>query len=236
VTDSLERTVRQESAARGADWVFVHVPKTGGTTVRSALRAVGEDYGAAWIRRGHIGAREHIAAHGRTEWDELETFALVRDPFARLVSCWAYGLADGSSFRRGVAGFREWVAEDCPIPNRYRLDVGPGRRLWLHEPQASWLTDETGAIAVKTLFHLEELSSSWARIRGIVGRLGELEHQNASRHGPIESHFGELERAYVLERYAADFELLGYDTRGGAADGLGRRRRADSDSGTAGLR
>ena len=62
--------------------VFVHIQKTGGSTVDRLLRAHVEDL------RG-LGARHQFAIRGKKRleaWDEYFKFAFVRNPWARLVS------------------------------------------------------------------------------------------------------------------------------------------------------
>ena len=62
--------------------VFVHIQKTGGSTVSRLLEASVED--VHWL-----GARHQFAIRGKKRleaWDEYFKLALVRNPWARLVS------------------------------------------------------------------------------------------------------------------------------------------------------
>ena len=62
--------------------LFVHVPKTGGTSVARAL--YGTEGG------GHRTVREVRAALGRQRADALFSFAVVRDPVGRAASAYRY--------------------------------------------------------------------------------------------------------------------------------------------------
>ena len=78
-------------------WAFVHVPRTGGTTMRAMLKKyVSEEtngMGPVWPeRRGHLPAWKLAELMDERNqgpnWDEFWSFAVVRNPFDRAVSLW----------------------------------------------------------------------------------------------------------------------------------------------------
>ncbi len=78
--------------------VFVHLPKTGGTSIR-------EMFGAHLIDTGHRTYREIAASD--SDISGLFTFAVVRNPWARMLSRYIHK----TSIRHStVAGFRHFVA------------------------------------------------------------------------------------------------------------------------------
>ena len=68
------------SGAGPRDFTFVHIQKTGGTSIRVALGLPKVPPGKHWS------AARHRAALGREEWERRFTFAFVRNPWDRLVS------------------------------------------------------------------------------------------------------------------------------------------------------
>src|ERR1700676_1205404 len=64
-------------------WIFIHVQKTGGNAVRSALGMSVND------AHKHLFARELRGIYGGAAWDSRFKFAFVRNPWDRLVSWWS---------------------------------------------------------------------------------------------------------------------------------------------------
>ena len=69
---------------RTDNWVFVHIPKTGGTTITNIL----QNQPHTERRTGHDSLRV-------IESDEFFIFTFVRNPFTRLVSAFLHGVRDG---------------------------------------------------------------------------------------------------------------------------------------------
>jgi hypothetical protein len=79
-----------------AKTLFVHVPKTGGTSVRSMIAAAGiacRESGDFDIER-HYGIGELAAAHGDVVQTRL-TFGFVRNPVSWYKSRWAWAVVTG---------------------------------------------------------------------------------------------------------------------------------------------
>ena len=68
-------------------FVFVHVQKTGGTSLRQVLKSHAPDARKWHGKHGH--ASDAIAEIGRAEWERYFSFAFVRNPWDRLVSWYA---------------------------------------------------------------------------------------------------------------------------------------------------
>ena len=94
------REARRRAALQDHSFVFIHIPKTGGTSIRTAL-----DF---WSAHNHFTAREIRQIY--PESSGKFSFAFVRNPWDRLVSY-------GHSFT---------VPVDWDQPNRFdRLDLRP---------------------------------------------------------------------------------------------------------------
>mmetsp|Transcript_3210 Transcript_3210/g.8883 ORF Transcript_3210/g.8883 Transcript_3210/m.8883 type:complete len:361 (+) Transcript_3210:1180-2262(+) len=79
----------------GPPFLFVHINKTGGTSLISMFseRCEEEYWGEQWLdsegeyhRAFHATAHAYIAKYGREAWDKAYTFTVVRHPLARQVS------------------------------------------------------------------------------------------------------------------------------------------------------
>lgn len=134
-------------------------------------------------------------------------FATVRNPFDRLVSCWAqkidnqffspfsrYGMFPGMSFE----DFARRVAEmdDCEANQHWRsmaCDLVIGSRV---------VPDYVG--------RFENLAEAWKTIRAHCPGLPELPHVNKSRRKPYQEYYSTTLRRVVEKRYTQDLETFGY--------------------------
>ncbi|MEM8790931.1 MAG: sulfotransferase family 2 domain-containing protein [Pseudomonadota bacterium] len=82
--------------------VFIHVPKTGGNTIRNVI-----------FERNYSGP--YFGKAFDPEWERLFSFAFVRNPFDRVVSAW-------KMFTQGVAN-SDWQLPEDFDPNLTLRDV-----------------------------------------------------------------------------------------------------------------
>lgn len=117
------------SEFRGA---FVHVQKTGGTSVRKMFR------GARVYESGHANAaslRERFMGDGYTqaEWDALFKFAFARNPWDRWLSLYRY--RHGDPVRDGFREFvnrqerRDWGYSEMSFVGRFEHITEDTRRI-----------------------------------------------------------------------------------------------------------
>ena len=153
-------------------FVFVHVPKTGGRSISRALQRFVPDTGdirpdifdpfkkqaleANPDHQGLFGPAHFAAAHlrdnvtGREFWQKALTFAIVRNPWDRLVSFFSW--LQHSNTRETRQYFKDhytfhdylrWLNDhqDPWLNENYGYAWQPGR-----QSQVSYVTDETGII------------------------------------------------------------------------------------------
>ena len=191
---------------------FVAVPRTGTHAVRMALRPhlATHDWEQctrfehrlcpvpqiAWIGHGHVPARILRAALVPGLWEEMTSFAVLRDPLERFVSAFLLLHRD-----------RAWEA-DRALEAMKRVLADPERMAQvLFQPQAGFVCDEQGKPMVSMLGLYDRLD---ADIAAIFARIGlpapQLERVNAAPYPPGFVPDTEL-RDLVEHRYAVDCAL-----------------------------
>ncbi len=194
--------------------IFVHIQKTGGSTVDRLLRAHVEDL------RG-LGARHQFAIRGKKRleaWDEYFKFAFVRNLWARLVSwhamirraekhgrrpqnkLWRYAQQNSSNFDE----FIRRCTDEVPIGN--------GVRYSFTYNQLDYVTDENGGLLVDFIGRLENFDEDLRRVCGRTGiELETVSHKNRSSHAHYSEMYTPETEQIVRERFARDIEFFGYE-------------------------
>lgn len=195
-------------------FLFVHIPKSAGTSCAAALRA-----GLPWWERPQFQTRRGSKHRTLTEGLEIIsrprslpfasppqtylTFAFVRNPWDRIVSVFHY-----LQKTRGAAG---------GIPESFQAFV---RCIEQRDPaveslrsmrsQCSYLTDRQGNLAVDIVGRFESLAEDFDAIVRRIGLKTRLPHVNASRHEPYTSYYDDWSREVIAERFADDILEFGY--------------------------
>lgn len=197
-------------------WIFVHVPKCAGTTVRNMLTGpVGYKKGVGMAVR----VRGHCRIYDYANFRKIGSFAIKRNPYDRAISifCWVYRKEkfDGDEV---VKAFRRWT-DHLHEPSNDEKDFKvshPSDTIYLSYPQKTWLCFAgSSEILVSHVLSFENLAEDWRRFSDLAfGCEIPLEHANSSprRSVPgVRSWYDELSIRNVAEHYASDFEILGYD-------------------------
>jgi hypothetical protein len=217
-------------------FVFIHIPKTAGTSVVSYLAALttyrdqeigatafGESVAPAYGER--FGLRKHSTLHeiarcmGDREVRNYVTFSVVRDPVARLKSTFHF-MRRWRDWR-DIPGWADRVEEfdacrDLDDFVHSSLFGSPGPDRWL-EPQTDWLSSlgPGGPIDIDMLARVESLDDGLAAFvarvgaeRALAGRSIPRLNESPRTQGGRDLSASALSR--IGHRYARDFELLGY--------------------------
>lgn len=175
VPDSLQP--RMDCARARPHWrrtgaIFVHVPKSAGVSISTAL------YGRTL---GHINA-EDIARYASSEFEELVTFAFIRDPVSRFLSAIRY-VRDNSKAVRGSAGLPdnfdifddplrfvdEWLAQQCLAKVNY-----------VFRPQASFVCNATGRLLPDFVWQVDHIETHISELEHKIGRSLDLPRLNST--------------------------------------------------------
>ncbi len=203
-------------------FVFVHIPKTGGTSVDAALRPgplprlrklrrrlglpLPPALRAVAPRGKHETYADWLAAFpDRTGRPEAEARALrpvcfCRNPYARFVSLHRYLLG---------AKRRKFPQVPADI-DAFAAAVEDGRAPWLDDlrslrSQSSFIEGAEDPLVGR----FETLAEDFARIAASFGITAKLRHHNRSGAGRTD--LSPRSRGILAELYRRDFELFGYD-------------------------
>lgn len=194
---SARRTLADLESRYLVDWIFIHINKTGGSSIEQALG----------MRFDHRSAREKMAAVGPAVWDRKFTFSIVRNPWDKVVSHYHYRVKNGQAgFRDGGPAFNDWVrlAYDEKDP---RFHDQPQ----MFAPQMDWIGDAQDRILVQFVGRFERLDADFREICARIGRTAELPHLKATRHAHYSTYYDAVSRDIVARHFARDIRHLGYD-------------------------
>ena len=164
---------------RDAGIVFIHVPKSAGTSISLML------YGSFV---GHVTVRD-ILRYGSDATRALPRFAIVRNPWDRAVSAWRFARAGGGKGDRGGAGMsRPWLYQSERFASfeafveEWLVDQDLEKADPVFRPQLPFVADGD-EIGVDFLGRFENLASTQAYVEEVTGRPAALRHVNRSGEG-----------------------------------------------------
>jgi hypothetical protein len=199
------------------NFLFTHVARTGGVSIEHALRFAMPNLRTLGVQ--HAALAEARATLGPL-YDDLFTFAFVRNPWDRLVS-WRGLLAgldgtpaasvadpDAAHWREFEGFLADIIAETIEID-------GVTRRAF---SQFHQLADAEEQLLASQVGRFETLTEDAAAIFARAGlRVPPLTHENRSAHLPYGTYYTAAARDMVAEAFAADVEAFGYRFEGEAA-------------------
>jgi len=209
------------------NFLFVHIAKTGGTSVRKALRSyrwsgryapallIASLISQATRPRHRLGVKfpRHAKAIAAKEmlpddiYDALFKFVFVRNPWDLQVSSWHHINREKPHVLQGVSTFAEFLRHkfDPERPYDYMLDIS-------RELQSDYLVDLHGNIIVDFIGHYERLQEDFDTVCERIG-IARMELPHARRavdRDDYRQYYDDTTAALVAEHYAADIERLGY--------------------------
>jgi hypothetical protein len=179
--------------------IFLHVPRAQGTSIAHAL------YGVHCIQ--HHSARYFKTVAPRL-WRKADSFSVLRDPYDRFASAYAFVRSGGTVNCRLSSVFLEQTASIRTVDDY--LSFVEERDVFsldfVMRPQSWFVCDSrTGLPLVKRLFLYGRDRRALAAYLGAHG-VTHLPWLNRSFHMPIE--LSARQKARVEKLYAADFELV----------------------------
>jgi hypothetical protein len=199
--------------------IFVHIPKTGGSSVERVIWPGprteadlwgGTSAGGQMRNRYQSGGLQHLLAHqirhaiGPAIFNAYFKFTIVRNPWDKVISQYHY--------MRGRPDLKTFIGlrDDAPLEAYLQRIAETPHVQWL--PQTAFLQDESGRDLPDFIARFETLN---ADMQTIFARLGlpcrQLPHANASARAPDHRpYFNAATRLQVARFYATDIERFKY--------------------------
>lgn len=178
------------------DFIFIHINKTGGSSIERALRIPFE----------HKSALEKIAEVGIEQWERKLTFAVIRNPWDKVVSHYHYRVQTNQT---GMADhrtdFKEWVLLAYRDQDPLYYDKPK-----MFMPQSDWVSDAEGKILVDRICRFERLSEDFSDICKQLGKDVTLPHLKSSKRGHYRDYFDAETAAVVASWFRKDLENFNY--------------------------
>src|SRR5262249_19748564 len=197
-------------------FLFIHIYKTGGTTVRAALQPHAHLPNWSWwqalglrlplcptppspVLEPHAWASEVRAALDRDLYNAYFKFAFVRNPWDWQVSLYHHALqTSGHHYHARISAmesfeeFLLWHGRHSP---------------WL---QKDFICDESGELIVDFVGRFETLAADFAAICSRIGVRAKLQHLNKSQHGDYRAYYTPRAQRMVEEFWQEDLDFFGY--------------------------
>ncbi len=185
-------------------FVFVHVPKSAGTSIRAALAPFADRASAASPDTTHETLPSLLTRH-----PQLTThfkFAVVRNPWERLVSFFFHAR------QRLAPTFPQFQAIDRLEAMLRLIDRDAAWLCGMHavRPQGDFICGANGARLTDFLGRHEHLAGDFARACRRIGIEAALPRMNVSRHDHYAVYYNGWCRDFVADRYRRDVAEFGY--------------------------
>jgi hypothetical protein len=199
--------------SRKRQFVFVHIFKTAGTSIKRAIRRYampGWHEGANFVlkrigvpqfgprgRGDHVKATDLISEIGRKEFDRLFSFAFVRNPWDWELSHYRYICKHDSHPDHAEVSkltFSDYVSWRCD--DRF-------------QSQESFLL-HNGHAAIDFIGRFENLESDFGYVCQRLGIPYRLPRLNRTEYEDYRSQYNERSQSLIASTYAADISRFGY--------------------------
>jgi hypothetical protein len=202
-------------------FIFIHVPKTAGLSLVTALAPYTHDSSGYWMNslldkigihvnhwthyrnkrfRPHTSARQVQRQLPRDVFDNMFKFGFVRNPWERVISYYHYVLRHPNHKRhkraRSLGGVDSFVQWACAAGKMYS--------------QADMLVDDQDNLLVDYVGRFESLSDDFQRVCDRLQISVTLPHVNKSNYGDYRSYYNPRTRQVVAETCRKDIEFFGY--------------------------
>lgn len=186
--------------------VFIHIPKNGGTSI------------STWSREnleGEKGTIKHSGMqHIKDDWPELKnpkTFAVVRNPWARLVSWYHFdgiklkhkidkGKFKGdyeNQYNKYLKGFDYWLYNALDYKSNW---------FTYRQNQSEWLPKDP-----TWLLRLENIEKDFPQIQQFTNCFKPLTKENSTDHKQYQDYYTTTTKNYIGDLFSVDVNRFNYD-------------------------
>lgn len=184
--------------------VFIHIPKNGGTSISS------------WLRKNVNGTKGSVKHSGMQhiteEWPDVvnpKTFAVVRNPWARMVSLYHFsgmkckqkidkGKGDYvTQYEQYLKGFEYWLYNGLDYKSNW---------FTYKQTQSIWIPQDP-----TWLLRLENIKEDFKSIQNFTNCFVDLPKENTSKHNHYSEYYNTSTKNYVGDLFSKDVKRFNYD-------------------------
>jgi hypothetical protein len=179
-----------------ASVIFVHINKTGGSSIEKALG----------LPFQHRTAREIHDLIGAKRWQSRFSFTFIRNPWDKVASHYHYRVkTNQTGLRDQPIPFAEWV----------RLAYGENARPYydnpkMFMPQMDWIAGQDGRIMVDFVGRFESLHADFKVVCDKVGIEATLPHLKQTKRSDYRKYYDDATAAIVAHWFAKDIDVFSY--------------------------
>lgn len=176
--------------------VFIHINKTGGSSIEKALRIPFE----------HRTALEKIREIGERRWNKKHTFTVIRNPWDKVVSHYHYRVqTNQTSLRDQSISFRDWVLRSYKHKDPKYYDTPK-----MFMPQIEWISDQNQHILVDRICRFENLAPDFQQLCEHIGKVVELPHLKVSKRIHYREYYDKETEEVIAECFDKDIRQFEY--------------------------
>jgi len=212
------KTLGADNISYKNNFIFIHIPKNAGTSVSKGLN----------INISHHNTvQEYVSLLGEKKYNNMFSFAFVRNPFSRFISLYNYARLEESYYHSSINPDKAIygkhmdyellknasIEEAANYLIEGKLVHNPPHKQWL--PQNFWLKGVDGGLNVKYLGRFEDLNFHLRNIYEIIGIpfTEKLERINTSTESniPYSNLINARTRSILEDFYKEDLETFNYN-------------------------
>lgn len=191
--------------------IFLHIPKNAGTSIELM-------FGRVWnaqVPRPSPEWPEELPRHAtyldyssRPDFDHYTTFAVVRNPWDRVVSAYFFDVQKAALGKHLDKHNRALAARGASFEEYVR---GADYTKNLLRPQLRWLCDSEKRIAVAHILRMEQLASDFERMAAQLNiKAPEIPHANRTSHKPYSEYYTQETQDIVANAYKEEIAAFGF--------------------------
>lgn len=178
--------------------IFIHINKTGGTSIAHLI---------GLPHKMHLSAQEIINIIGKKEWESAFKFAVVRNPWDKVVSHYKYRvLTNQTEMNTNPISFKNWIKCTYGVEKDNFYYDNPK----MFQTQVDWLKDDQNKICIDRILKFENLKSDFKEVANIIGVNKQLPHLNQTIKTNYKEYYDEETMEIVSNWFSEDIKLFGY--------------------------
>lgn len=186
-------------------FVFVHNPRTGGTSIHGALRPWN-----SYPKKKKQPFENHSTLNDVVKrYKSYYKFGFVRNPWDRYVSMYQIVLQKRypKKFRLRGLSFSQFIMDEYRI---WQYKLMTSRNKWFSLPQYKYFVDHKDSFLTDFIGKFENLEADFQYVCSRLEISVKLEHKNASQRKHYKKYYNEKTKAAVAEMCQKDIQLFGY--------------------------